>query len=107
MDFYLSQQVKRSFSLHSNTGGEAGLYRDTKGWILFLKKNLWIGFYLLAKAIIFVRLFPFRNVFALVYVPFEKRRPAVGFFKLHRLLYFIRAVFYPSPTECCQNVGVG
>jgi hypothetical protein len=34
----------------------------------------------------------YRIVFALIYMQFDKRRLTAGYFKLHRLLYFIRAV---------------
>ena len=49
----------------------------------------------------------YQQVFVLAYVQFDKRKLTAGYFKLHRLLYFIRAVDYPSLTKCCNNVGVG
>ena len=54
----------------------------------------------------FIRLFPFWKVFALFYVPFDKREPAAEYFKLHKLLYFIRGIGYPTPTGS-RRVGVG
>ena len=65
-----------------------------------------IFFYFPPKSIIFVRLSPYRTVFALYYVQFEKRKLPVGYFKLHRLLYFTRAVVLPAPAES-HRAGAG
>ena len=52
------------------------------------------------KSINFVRLlmnaihFLPKFVFDLFYVQFGKRKPSAGYFKLHRLLYFTRAVWF-------------
>ena len=71
-----------------------------------------ILFFLFKKNINFVRLlihavdFLLGFVFALFYVHFGKRKPAAGYFKLHRLLYFTRAVGLPTPAVS-RRVGVG
>jgi len=57
------------------------------------------------KAVIFVRLFPYGEVFAVCQVRSDTRKPTVGLFRLHRLLYFTRAV--GSPTRGSHNVRVG
>jgi len=58
------------------------------------------------KSIIFDRPVPYRTVFAIFYVQFDKRKLTAGFFKLHRLLYFTRAVWF-ARSEMSHRVGVG
>ncbi len=53
---------------------------------------MWISFCFSTKAIIFVCSLPFRKVFAMYDMQLDKQKPATGYFRLHRLLYFIRAV---------------
>jgi len=53
------------------------------------------------KSIIFFRPAPYFIVFALVYVQFDKRKPVARYFKLNRLLYFIRAVHLALSTGNC------
>ena len=95
--------------LRSRIGSDTELYRGTSGVILFLRLVQRISFYYSEKAIIFVRLLPllspysgglrgaFQKVIALLYLQSDKRKPIVGLFKLHRLLYFTRAV-YSTPA---------
>ena len=92
MNFALYQQINHRLPLRSGIGGDAGLYRDTMGLIFLLQLLLWISFYYFVKVVIFVRLFSCQKVFALFYLQTDKRKPTAGFFKLHRLLFFIRAV---------------
>ena len=66
------------------------------GLILFFILIIGIFFYFSTRFINFVRLFSYRIVFALYDVQFDKRRPTAGYFKLHRLLYFARAVGLPT-----------
>ena len=77
------------------------------GLSLFSQLISAIIFRLSKKVIIFVRLFPYWKVFVLVYMQFDNRKPTAGYNKLHRLLYFIRAVGLPTPTGSCRIVGVG
>ena len=65
-----------------------------------------IFFYFSVKAFIFVRLMPDSIVFALFDVQFDKRKLTAGYFKLHRLLYFTRAVRF-AHSEMNHRVGVG
>ena len=65
------------------------------GLTLCIQQILWISFYFSTKAVISVRLLPYRRVFALFDMQFSERKSATGYFKLHRLLYFTRAVFCP------------
>ena len=58
-----------------------------------------ICLYFSVKIIIFVRLCKTLKVFALFYMQFGKRKLTAGYFKLHRLLYFTRAVSLPTPAE--------
>ena len=89
-------------SSHSD-GSDGGLYRDTSGWIHFLQQMLWILFYFSTKAIIFVRLFPYGKVFTVCYVQPDKRKPTAGLYRLHRLLYFTRAVQFPRPVSAITS----
>ena len=97
MNLTLYQRISHYLSSRSGGGSDVGLYRYTKRLILFLQQILLICFDFSAKNIIFVRLFTYRKVCALVYMQFDKRKPTAGYFKLHRLLYFTRAV--DSPTR--------
>ena len=97
MNYPLFQPIIHYFPLDSGIREDAGSYRDTTELTLFTQTILWICFYFSVKTIIFVRLFPYRKVFALVYMQFDKRKPTAALFKLHRLLYFTRAV--DSPTR--------
>ena len=97
MNFTLCQRISHRFSSRLGGGSDVGLPRDTMGLILFLQQILLICFDFSVKDIIFVELFPYRKVFALVYVQFDRRKLPAGYFKLHRLLYFTRAV--DSPTR--------
>ena len=91
MDCNMYQKVSRRFPSRSDRR-EAGLYRGTRGWIHFLQQILRVGFVFSIKAVIFVRLFLHGKVFAVLYVQSDKRKPTAGLFRLHRLLYFTRAV---------------
>ena len=99
MNVTLHQRISRYLSSHLGVGSDAGLSRDTMGLILLLQQILWISFNFSATIIIFVRLFPYRKVFALVDVPFDRRKPTAALFKLHRLLYFTRAVGFPTRRQ--------
>jgi hypothetical protein len=92
MNYALYQPFSYPFPLRSRIGRDGGLYCDKMGLILFLQLILWNSFYYSVKAIIFVRLFSCQKVFALFCMQSDKRKPTAGFFKLHRLLYFTRAV---------------
>ena len=76
-------------------------------YLFFAQKNLLICFYFSVKVIIFVWLFPYGKVFALVYMQFDKRKPTAGYFKLHRLLYFTRAVEVSHPAAAITPEQVG
>ena len=110
MEFVLVQQITHQFLIRSGIGNDMGVYREITGLIIFsliLINFSLIPLYLSSGKIIFVRLFHDRKGFALVYVPFDKRKPTAGYFKLHRLLYFIRAVGLPTLTGSRRMVGVG
>ena len=104
MDCNLFQKIGRRFSSKSD-GSNAGLYHGTTGLNLFLQQILWIGSVFSTKAVIFVRLFLDGKVFAVCQVRSDTRKPTAGLFRLHRLLYFTRAV--GTPTRGSHNVRVG
>ena len=79
------------------------LYRDSIGFKQLLQFILWIYFCFSVKAFIFVRKFYYLKVFALFFLWSDKRKPTAGYFILNRLLYFIRAVGYPTPTEAIRS----
>ena len=83
MNLTLYQRISHHFSSHSDVGSDAGLSRDARGLILFIQKILLICFCFSVKVIIFGGLFPYRKVFVLVYMQFDKRKPTAGYFKLH------------------------
>ena len=106
MNYPLFQPIIHYFPLDSGIREDAGSYRDTTELTLFTQTILWICFYFSVKTIIFVGLFLYRKVFDLVYVPFDKRKYSAVRFKLHRLLYFTRAVGFPIRTGShCVRVG--
>jgi len=45
----------------------------------------------------------FSDSFRFIFVQSNKRKPAAGYFKLHRLLYFIRAVGIPASDRQPQG----
>ena len=106
MEFTLVHPIILVFSIHSGIGSDVGLYRDTTGAIVFSVIFVNISLFLLyfsSGKMVYVRLFPFREVFALVHVRFDGRKPTAGYFKLHRLLYFIRAVLCPPPEAAAVS----
>ena len=92
----LYQQINHLFPFRFDIEGDTGLYIDTMVLILSLQIVLLTCVYFSIKTIIFVWLLPFSKVFVLLYLQFYSREPVAGFFKLHRLLYFIRAVDLPT-----------
>ena len=95
MNIAVCQRISHRISSHLRVGSDAGLYRDTMGLIFFLQQILWIRFNFSVKVIIFAGLFSYRKV----YGQFNKRKLPVGYFKLHRLLFFTRAVGYPTRRQ--------
>jgi hypothetical protein len=71
-------------------------------FVHLMQQILWMSFYLLTNAIIFVRLLPDQNSFVPVDMPFDGRKPVAAQFKRHRLLQFTRAVSFPVPVELPQ-----
>ena len=72
------------------------LFQIISGFCFFFSKD----------NISFVRLLSARIVFASFDVQFDKRKLTAGYFKLHRLLYFTRAVWF-AHSEMNHRVGVG
>jgi len=97
-----SYQNAKTLPIVSVIRSDIGLCRDTQRLMLFLQLILWIYFCFSVKAIIFVRKFYYRKVFALIYWRSDKRKPTARLFRLHRLLYFIRAVCLPTPAEATE-----
>jgi len=95
----LYHQISNTIRLRPVTGADTGLYRDTAGWIFLLQFTLWFCFYFSIKAIIFVLLFHYRNVFELLYLQSGKRKLTAGHNRLNRFLYFTRAVRFPIRRE--------
>ena len=87
MNYALYQPFSYPFLLRSRIGRDGGLYRDKMGLILFLQLILWNSFYYSVKALIFVRLYLLSH-----FGGGWGRLRAEKLFKLHRLLYFTRAV---------------
>ena len=102
MNFALYQQMSRPLPLFKGIGSDAVLYHDTSGLILFLQLILWTGFYFYVKTI-FVRMLPDWKVFVLLYLQSDKRKQTAGLFRLHRLLYFTRAVCLPTPALATES----
>jgi len=98
-----SYQISDSRQIRLVIGGDTVLYRDTQGMILLLQLILLICFYFSVKTTIFVRLFDYRKVFALIDWWSDKRKLMVGQFRLHRLLYFTRGVGCPTPTKAIKS----
>ena len=105
MNLTLYQRISLYLSSHSDVGSDAGLYRDTRGLIFFIQKILLICF--AVKVIIFGGLFSYRKVFALFDVQFDRRKYSAVRFKLHRLLYFTRAVAVSHPAVAITPEQVG
>ena len=111
MNFILYQQVIHPIPLRINIWDNAGLYQEITGLILAFQLFLLIFYCFSTKSLIFVRLAPHNIIFALVYVQFDKRKPVARYFKLNRLLYFIRAVHLALSTGNCikseraENLG--
>jgi len=61
-----------------------------------LQQILWAGFNYSTKVVTFVRLFPCGKVFDWIDLQFDRRKPAAGYFDLHRLLQYTRAVGLPA-----------
>ena len=95
MNYSLDKQISHPFPLRLDIGSDTGLFRGKAELILIL----WICFYFSVKVVGFIRLLPFQKVFALFFMQSDKRKPTAGLFKLHRLLYFTRAVCLPTPTK--------
>jgi len=106
MKLILYSQAIYPIQLRISNWGDAGLYQEIWGFFLSFLFFLLIYFFFFGKSAIFVISAPYNVVFDLVYLRFDKRKPVAGYFKLHRLLYFIRAVFLPTPAGS-RKVGVG
>ena len=96
MYFVLYRQAIYQIQIHISIWEESGLYQDILGLFLAFQLFLLIFFFFSTKYIIFVRLLHYNIV--LFYMQFNKRKPVAGYYKLHRLLYFIRAVELPTPV---------
>ena len=86
------QQFSQHPVISSGIGSDTGLYLDILRLIVFLHFFVLFCFAIYKAFCIFVRLLHCRIVFALYYMQFDKRKLTAGHFKLHRLLYFARAV---------------
>ncbi|MDR2231958.1 MAG: hypothetical protein LBE56_02400 [Tannerella sp.] len=89
----LYHQVKRFLPSRKRAGRRDPLYADTMKFVHLMQQILLMSFYLLTKAIIFVRLLPDQKSSVPVDMPFDGRKPAAAQYKRHRLLQFTRAVF--------------
>ena len=92
MNIALYQQFTHQLLFYSGIGLDAEWNFNAWGLILFLLLFMLICFHFSKDIITFVRLFPYWMVFVLFNMQFDQRKLIAGFFKLHRLLYFIRAV---------------
>ena len=99
MNFTLHHQRTNTLPLRSRIGGDTGLYCGTVGLMHFLRFILRISFYYSVKVVNSIRLFLCREVFALFFMQSDKRKPSVVLFRLHRLIYFTRAVCLPALVE--------
>ena len=99
----LYKHISHPLPTRSSARMNIGLYHNTMGLIFLLQQILWISFCFSVKTIIFVRLFPYRTVFVLFEVQFDKRKHSAVRVKLHRLLYFIRAVRFAHPAAAITS----
>jgi hypothetical protein len=79
----------------SEIGNKMGLNYHDAWLVLFFPTFLCVFLHFSIKPLVSVRLFPSGNVFALFCVQLDKRKLTAGYFKLHRLLQFTRAVGLP------------
>ena len=103
MNFALYQHNRHQYPQCSFIEVNNRLYLYSVGIKILLQFILCICFFFSIKVIIFVRLFDYRKVFALFYLWSDKRKPTAGYFRLHRLLCFIRGVLLPIPTEAIKS----
>ena len=95
-----------AFPTHSGIGNTTVLHHHKTGLIIICCTVIIFSFILLfcsTKYVIFVWLLSCRKVFALVYVQSGKRKPAAGYYRLHRLLQFMRAVISPASAGCSTS----
>ena len=84
-----------------------GLSFDKTGIIRFFQLFFLHSLLISTKIIIFVRQFDEKEYAPCLCLPYDQRKLPDGYFKLNRLLYFIRAVGLPAPTGSRRMVGGG
>ena len=107
MELTLEKQSIHPLLTRSGIGRRPGLSFDKTGIIRFFQLFFLHSLLISTKVIIFVRQFDEKEYAPCLCLPYDQRKLPNGYFKLNRLLYFIRAVCLSAPTGSRRMVGAG